>query len=215
MDGLLPGDSTYRVQPSEYNHGNMKADKLVLVVIDGLRSDLLLSPKYSIYWSELYSAMHHPSAVCSISHVQPPTVTLPRIKAITSGRAPKFIDVLRNLDAKSSREDTWVHYLFQHKWVLNFLGDETWLKLFPQVFDFHDATSSFFVNDFSEVDNNVTRHLPHLVNGSQKWDALIIHFLGLDHIGHVEGPFGPSVSAKLNEMDKVLGYILNSLAIME
>ncbi|KNC29429.1 hypothetical protein FF38_03028, partial [Lucilia cuprina] len=62
-------------------------------------------------------------------------------------------------------------------------GDDTWLKLFPNYFTEFDGTSSFFVSDYTEVDNNVTRHLDPVLN-SQDFDLLILHYLGLDHIGH-------------------------------
>ena len=42
---------------------------------------------------------------------------------------------------------TMVHY-----------GDDTWDKLFPGFFAREDGTVSFFVADYTEVDNNVTRH---------------------------------------------------------
>ena len=46
--------------------------------------------------------------------------------------------------------------------------------------------SSIF-QDFVEVDNNVTRHIPgELLNDD--WAGLIMHYLGLDHIGHKSGP---------------------------
>ena len=32
-----------------------------------------------------------------------------------------------------------------------FFGDDTWIKLFPDHFDRHDGTTSFFVTDFTEV----------------------------------------------------------------
>ena len=58
------------------------------------------------------------------------------------------------------------------------------------------GTTSFYVNDFTEVDNNVTRHLePEL--STRDWDALILHYLGLDHIGHTAGPHSPLVPPKL------------------
>lgn len=37
-------------------------------------------------------------------------------------------------------------------------GDDTWLKLFPNAFMREDGTTSFFVADYTEVDDNVTRH---------------------------------------------------------
>lgn len=43
------------------------------------------------------------------------------------------------------------------------------------------------LKDFTEVDTNVTRHIPdELVRDD--WSALIMHYLGLDHIGHKSGP---------------------------
>lgn len=41
--------------------------------------------------------------------------------------------------------------------------------------------------DFTEVDNNVTRHIPDELQRDD-WSALIMHYLGLDHIGHKSGP---------------------------
>lgn len=37
------------------------------------------------------------------------------------------------------------------------------------------------------MDNNVTRHVPNeLLNDD--WNSMIMHYLGLDHIGHKAGP---------------------------
>ena len=88
-------------------------------------------------------------------------------------------------------------------------GDDTWLKLFPDTFSRADGTSSFFVSvsrismnicmvynvtalnvicqDFTEVDDNVTRHIPEELVRSD-WNGMVLHFLGLDHIGHKSGP---------------------------
>lgn len=48
------------------------------------------------------------------------------------------------------------------------------------------ATDSY-QKDFTEVDNNVTRHIPEEM-GNSDWNAMIMHYLGLDHIGHKAGP---------------------------
>ena len=43
------------------------------------------------------------------------------------------------------------------------------------------------LQDTVEVDNNVTRNVwPELEKDD--WDVMILHFLGLDHVGHLEGP---------------------------
>lgn len=41
--------------------------------------------------------------------------------------------------------------------------------------------------DFTEVDNNVTRHVPQELMRDD-WNGMILHYLGLDHIGHKSGP---------------------------
>lgn len=41
--------------------------------------------------------------------------------------------------------------------------------------------------DFTEVDNNVTRHVPEELK-KDDWNTMVLHYLGLDHIGHKGGP---------------------------
>lgn len=36
---------------------------------------------------------------------------------------------------------------------------------------------------------------------------MILHYLGIDHIGHVYGPFSPLITTKLKEMDNVIAKI--------
>jgi len=43
--------------------------------------------------------------------------------------------------------------------------------------------------DFTEVDNNVTRHVPEELRNDD-WNTMVLHYLGLDHIGHKTGPRG-------------------------
>lgn len=61
-----------------------------------------------------------------------------------------------------------------------------------------------------KVDSNVTRHLDGVL-GRGGWDVLILHYLGLDHIGHVSGPSSPLIGHKLSEMDSILMKIHTSL----
>ena len=56
------------------------------------------------------------------------------------------------------------------------------------------------------MDNNVTRHVVPELNRND-WDAMILHYLGLDHIGHLAGPHSPLIRPKLVEMDKIIEMI--------
>lgn len=64
--------------------------------------------------------------------------------------------------------------------------------------------------DFTEVDNNVTRHVPEELK-KRDWEALIMHYLGLDHIGHKTGPNGPNMLAKQREMDGIVEMIYTAM----
>lgn len=62
-----------------------------------------------------------------------------------------------------------------------------------------------------EVDLNVTRHIKtDLVE--RDWDAVIFHYLGLDHIGHLGGPYSPLMKPKQKEMDQAIELIYNIVA---
>ncbi|XP_043429182.1 GPI ethanolamine phosphate transferase 2 isoform X2 [Prionailurus bengalensis] len=61
-----------------------------------------------------------------------------------------------------------------------------------------------------KVDDNVTRHLDKVLKRGD-WDVLILHYLGLDHIGHISGPGSPLIGHKLSEMDSILMKIHTSL----
>lgn len=86
------------------------------------------------------------------AHATAPTITMPRIKAITTGSIPSFLDVILNFaesDRSSSLEnqDTWLAQLkARQNGRLVFYGDDTWLKLFPYIFSRAEGTSSFFVS---------------------------------------------------------------------
>lgn len=56
----------------------------------------------------------------------------------------------------------------------------------------------------------MTRHLTSELS-STDWDVLILHYLGLDHIGHLTGPNSPLVEPKLDEMDGIVKQIYDSV----
>ncbi|RKP07640.1 alkaline-phosphatase-like protein, partial [Thamnocephalis sphaerospora] len=142
-----------------------------------------------------------------------PTVTLPRLKALTTGAVPNFLDAILNLvestDSKggSAIEDNWLAQMRDRRGKrLTFFGDDTWLRLYADLFQRTDGTTSFFVADTVEVDYNVTRHVqPELAKND--WDVMILHYLGLDHIGHLAGPKSPLMLPKQREMDGVVRTI--------
>lgn len=147
-------------------------DKLVVIVIDALRTDFISKDFTPFIVSESLN-----NGCISELKVESPTVTLPRIKALTSGNVPQFIDVLFNLGAGEEMQDSFLHSAKAAGKNIVFYGDNTWLKLYPDMFLRSEGTSSFYVNDFFEVDHNVTRNVRYELNQND-WDIMILHYLG-------------------------------------
>ena len=108
---------------------------------------------------------------------------MPRVKALTTGSVPSFLDLILNFaesDTTSSlaTQDTWLAQIKAKGGNLVFYGDDTWLKLFPGHFFMRsDGTSSFFVS--------VSRTGPGLLNQSIEYIAeyIILHSTGFHRSG--------------------------------
>ncbi|KAI9232514.1 MAG: hypothetical protein BYD32DRAFT_428183 [Podila humilis] len=197
--------------------------KVVLMLVDALRSDFLYGNESD--FSFVQSLIDTNQALPFTALASAPTVTLPRLKALTTGTVPSFLDAILNIaesDQSSTlaNQDNWVAQLTRSKslWKnrgkekrnIGFFGDDTWIKLFPGLFFRSEGTSSFFAMDTIEVDNNVTRHVqPELAKDD--WDALIFHYLGLDHVGHSGGPKSGLMRPKQAEMDSIVKNIYSTL----
>lgn len=60
------------------------------------------------------------------------------------------------------------------------------------------------------MDNNVTRYVPGELQNTD-WNAMIMHYLGLDHIGHKAGPLSPNMIPKQKEMDDMVHQIYGAM----
>ena len=209
---VLNGISTFNYNVSLQNNSNPVFNRLILVVIDALRSDFIFD-KHISNFHFVHSKLNSGEAWGFTAFSNPPTVTLPRLKGITTGSTPSFLDAILNVaeDDRSSslaEHDSWLLQLrsfSNHR--IRFFGDDTWLKLFAPVeniFDSWEGTNSFFVSDFQEVDYNVTRHIQDQINERDQWDTLILHYLGLDHIGHKGGAHSKFMPKKQIEMDNII-----------
>ncbi|KAG8336277.1 hypothetical protein J6590_048504 [Homalodisca vitripennis] len=180
---------------------NGSVSKTVLMVIDGIRLDFVTKDNMPYTTGKLEG-----KEGCHLTaRVSAPTVTLPRIKAIVTGTVSSYIDVMLNFGTKELTGDNVIRQAAQTKRLL-FYGDDTWIKLLPHHFIRSEGTSSFFVNDYTEVDSNVTRHLDFELHRTD-WDVMVLHYLGLDHIGHIEGPNSPLIRPKLREMDGIIARL--------
>ncbi|KAF1833899.1 hypothetical protein BDW02DRAFT_499474 [Decorospora gaudefroyi] len=145
----------------------------------------------------------------------PPTATMQRLKGLTTGTLPTFIDVGSNFAGQAIDEDNLVAQLKNASKRLVHLGDDTWHALFPDYFEpnLTHAYDSFNVWDLHTVDNGVTEHIFPLLKAenASKWDVIFGHYLGVDHAGHRYGPDHPAMTAKLNQMDDVFRRMIQEV----
>ncbi|KAJ2786640.1 major facilitator super transporter protein [Coemansia interrupta] len=219
----IPGFASVQDQPESFAGGSPQEppapqyDRLVVMLVDALRNDFVFGNNSAMAYTQ--GLLRDGRAVGYTAKALAPTVTMPRIKALMTGTVPNFLDAVLNIaesDTSSSLkfQDNLLWQLKNRGKAINMFGDDTWLRLFPDVFSRTDGTSSFFVTDTVEVDANVTRNVrPELERDG--WDVTIFHYLGLDHIGHLAGPDSPLMRPKQEEMDHVVRDILEIVSAQD
>ncbi|PVH98746.1 hypothetical protein DM02DRAFT_565880 [Periconia macrospinosa] len=202
-------------------------EKAIIILVDALRYDFTVpfpadgsdetAHQFHNAIPVLYeTAVNHPNNAFLLPFIaDPPTTTLQRLKGLTTGTLPTFIDAGSNFAATAIDEDNLIAQLYNSSKRIVHLGDDTWHSLFPGYFEpnLTRPYDSFNVWDLHTVDNGVTDHLFPLMHSSNtsKWDVVIGHYLGVDHAGHRYGPDHPAMNAKLNQMDGIIRRMINQL----
>lgn len=200
-----------------------KFDKAVVVIIDALRFDFVIpvedkpNPNYHNNFPILYDLMKKKpdNGILLKFTADPPTTTLQRLKGLTTGTLPTFIDAGSNFDGDALDEDNWLLQLHRNNKSIAFMGDDTWKAMFSEYInpDLNFPYDSLNVWDLHTVDNGVLKHMLPLLQkeNSKKWDVLIGHFLGVDHAGHRYGPDHYAMKEKLRQMNEVIEDLVNQI----
>ncbi|GAA6013246.1 hypothetical protein JCM11491_006328 [Sporobolomyces phaffii] len=198
--------------------------KLVFLVVDALRADFVLPVNHSRAFANhvtLPNELTERDPTRSfVSHfiADAPTTTLQRLKGLTTGSLPTFIDMGSNFAGERVDEDNWLWQAKRAGKRIAMVGDETWLNVFPR--GGRDGVwqedkvwpyDSFDVEDLDTVDSGVREHLLPLLDQPQDWDVVIAHGLGVDHAGHRFGADHPEMTRKLEETDQLLREVVAKL----
>ena len=199
--------------------------RVVVVLIDALRLDFVLphalvearganNTGTGLYLNRLVTLRDAPVLYPNRAKVfrldaDPPTTTMQRLKGITTGGLPTFIDIKDDVAVNDRiEEDNLLSQLVAAKRRVTFLGDDTWVKLFRQdAFVRAYPFPSFNVKDLDTVDSGVWGLL-HDELEKKDWDVVIAHFLGVDHAGHRYGPAHPEMTRKLMQMDDIVESVM-------
>ncbi|XP_022749404.1 GPI ethanolamine phosphate transferase 3 isoform X2 [Durio zibethinus] len=194
-------------------------DRLIIIVLDALRFDFVAPSSFFEQkhpWMDKLKvlqrvALEKPSSAKIFKAVaDPPTTSLQRLKGLTTGALPTFIDVGNSFGAPAIVEDNFINQLIQNGKRVVMMGDDTWTQLFPNHFNKSYPYPSFNVKDLDTVDNGCIEHLlPSL--DEQDWDVLIAHFLGVDHAGHIYGVDSTPMIEKLEQYNAILEKVIEVL----
>ncbi|KAJ5238405.1 hypothetical protein N7468_003024 [Penicillium chermesinum] len=188
-------------------------DRVIFLLVDALRSDFVFANNSGFpFTQELIRAG---AAMPFTALAAPPTLTMPRVKAVTSGASPCFLDMFANIKDSMNRTEgnpTWLHTLkdtYADK-KLSYAGTRTWTDLYPDVFARSHPTDANFVPDYTSVDEVVKNHVDFEL-ANDDWSALILHMAGVDHIGHIGGPDSAYMGPKFHEIDSLTRKIFESI----
>jgi phosphatidylinositol glycan class O len=202
-------------------------NKAVVVIIDALRYDFTVpyvpedNASYARHFHDAFTTPYEiaskrpENAVLLPFIADPPTTTLQRLKGLTTGTLPTFIDAGSNFAGTAIDEDNIIAQLRSRGKRMAFMGDDTWMALFPGLFeaDMNHPYESLNVWDLHTVDNGVNEHIFPLLHpkNSTKWDVLFAHYLGVDHAGHRYGPDHFAMTEKLKQMDGIVQRLVNNI----
>ncbi|KAF7921089.1 uncharacterized protein EAE97_011357 [Botrytis byssoidea] len=198
-------------------------DRAVVVIVDALRYDFTVpfagddSQAFHNALPFLYeTARREPNKAFLLPFIaDPPTTTLQRLKGLTTGTLPTFVDAGSNFAGTAIEEDNLLGQLKDAGKKIVHLGDDTWTALFPGYFEpnISRAYDSLNVWDLHTVDNGVTEHIMPLLAKEKKaeWDVMFAHYLGVDHAGHRYGPNHPAMTSKLQQMDIMIRGLVEKL----
>lgn len=191
--------------------------KIVLLIVDALKYDF-------INWHDnLKHVSYHKNKIPIVNELlkkqpsnsrlykciaDPPTTTMQRLKAITTGTLPTFIDIGSNFASEEITEDNFINQNIDRGIV--FMGDDTWTNLFPGKFLRQFPSPSFNVWDLDTVDREV-KHRIFFELQKKDWSLLVAHTLGVDHCGHKHGLNHPEMTRKLNETNELIKEIIEVL----
>lgn len=217
--GNTAGETCFH--PSHFN-------KAVVLIVDALRFDFTIpfenvdDKSADYYYHNNFNVfydtfLNQPENSLLLKFIaDPPTTTLQRLKGLTTGSLPTFIDAGSNFDGDTVTEDNLLSQLFYNNKTVAFAGDDTWTAMFSPFLspNLSHPYDSLNVWDLHSVDNGVIENIFPLLKpeNQSQWDVLIGHFLGVDHCGHRYGPDHYAMKDKLEQLNDIVKQVMEQIS---
>lgn len=191
--------------PFIYSIVNPPYEKIVVLLLDALRFDFILfDPEYekqqkenkteneTKYFLNNMPKIHNllkkekRNSLLFRLDAEPPTVTTSRLKAILVGTFSSFLDINENFSPSSEVQDQLIEQLSLNNTTITAIGDDT-IKYLTHGISKEYLYHSFDIFDFFSVDNQCRLRFRENFP-LDDWGILYVHMLGIDHVGHIEGP---------------------------
>jgi GPI ethanolamine phosphate transferase 3 subunit O len=139
-----------------------RKSKVVILLVDALKYE------FGVYDNNLVNPLPYQNKLPIINELlkrypertrflkfisDPPTTTLQRLKGMTTGSLPTFIDMGSNFATPEINEDNVIDQIVTSNLTGVFMGDSTWIELFPKRFKRKYSYPSFNIHDLDAVDN--------------------------------------------------------------
>ncbi|CAD25563.1 similarity to HYPOTHETICAL INTEGRAL MEMBRANE PROTEIN YA93_SCHPO [Encephalitozoon cuniculi GB-M1] len=174
----LPEDTS--VEPV----GSRKYNKIVYLLIDGLRFDSSIRTSKRGY---IFNKMKHLQSIKTKFHALSvsgiPTETGSRVIGLTTGSPSNFLTSVVNLNGSAIAHDNMVRQLLKDGRSCIFFGDSQWVSHFPELRNGPCHTvDPYGRHGLRRQEDEVIEKILKSINS---YDVIIAHLINLDSYGHI------------------------------
>ncbi|KAL4480477.1 hypothetical protein ABPG74_020993 [Tetrahymena malaccensis] len=198
------------------------ANKVIFVIIDALRFDFTQKFQENEDGTPLEHFKNKLTVIQEMMEKQPnntihlqgysdpPTATTQRIKGMTIGNLPSFIEIAATFTFSQREEDNLLLQMQRNNLEIVHLGDDVWTGLYSKQFTRDFYADSLDIFDFHSTDNVVIEHIEEEMK-QPNLKLLIAHYNGVDHVGHALSSNHEQIAVKLTQMDQQLRLIIKEM----
>ena len=187
LDELYPAPPPAEA-PALDNPVDAKAERVVLVVLDGVREDTMTDREIMPLLAEIADQGRR-----GVSITQPVTMTLLSVLNMGTGRTPGIAWSVHNFQAETFPDESVFYWAKARGLDVAFTGDAAWSQLFG-AYASHNVTfpEGGIYDDSKEgqLNSKDTKSLDaaHLALADpEAYDFVVYHLVSTDHIGHKTG----------------------------
>lgn len=186
-------------------------NKLIYIVLDGLRFDALVPVKKNGYYYNNMTFINndniHKHVFLSIAGI--PTATSSRIKGLMTGAPNSRIDLLQAFMKIEIKIDNMTNRYKNNS--IAFFGDSLWSYTFKNLKNFSETLCSFSKDNLVENENIIFNNMLSRIKNNQP-DYLFAHFISLDSYGHTYGIDNEIMQKTLKRFNDYLEKVYNEMS---